>query len=85
MKVLHSNLLVKPLPKDKAGKIVMPDTVQDEWHRGEVIDVGLKVEAEIEVGDVVIYPPPPPHLGEYPTVGNDGYIIIGDNMALAKE
>ena len=41
MRMLKSNLLVKPLTKEQLGKIVMPDSVDfDEWSRGEVMAVG---------------------------------------------
>lgn len=85
MKPLQKNILVKRLTLDQLGKIVMPDSVQDDWFRGKVISVGPDVEGEIEVDDVVIFPPPPPHLREYPTVGDEGYIILSENMILAKE
>ena len=86
MKPLQKNILVKQLTHDQLGKIVLPDSVQDEWLRGKVIGVGYRCDGEIEVGDVIIFPPAPPHLGGvYPTVGDEGYIIISENMALAKE
>lgn len=82
---LQKNILVRKLTRDQLGKIVMPDSVQDDWFRGKVISVGPDVEGEIKIDDVVIFPPPPPHLGEYPTVGDEGYIILSENMILAKE
>ena len=85
MKPTYKNIIVKQLSKDQLGKIVMPDVVQDVWLRGKVIRVGPKVEEDINEGDIVIFPPAPPHLGDYPTVGNDGYIIISENMILALE
>jgi len=85
MKPTYKNIIVKQLSKDQLGKIVMPDVVQDVWLRGKVIRVGPKVEENINEGDIVIFPPPPPHLGAYPIIGNDGYIIISENMVLALE
>ena len=85
MKPTYKNIIVKQLSKDQLGKIVMPDVVQDVWLRGKVIRVGPKVEEDINEGDIVIFPPAPPHLGDYPTVGDDGYIIISENMILALE
>ena len=85
MKPLQKNILVKKLTLDQSGKIVMPDSVENEWFRGKVISVGPDVEGDIGEGDIVIFPPPPPHLGEYPTVGDEGYIILSENMILAKE
>ena len=85
MVALHKNLLIKLLTCDQLGKIVMPDSVEDTWLRGEVMGVGPDVESDIKEGDVVIFPPPPPHLGVYPVVGVEEWIIISENMALAKE
>lgn len=85
MKPLHKNLLIEQLTREQLGKIVLPDSVEDDWKRGRVISVGPKVEENINEGDIVIFPPPPPHLGEYPVIGDEGYIIISENMVLAKE
>ena len=85
MKPTYKNIIVEKLTKDQLGKIVMPDVVQDDWFRGRVISVGPKVEEDINEGDIVIFPPPPPHLGDYPVIGDDGYIIISENMILALE
>ncbi len=85
MKCLHRNLLIEQLTREQLGKIVLPDSVEDDWLRGRVIGVADKVEEDIKEGDIVIFPPPPPHLGEYPVIGDDGYIIISENMVLAKE
>lgn len=85
MKPLHKNLLVEQLTREQLGKIVLPDSVEDDWKRGKVISVGPRVEEDINEGDVVIFPPPPPHLGEYPVIGDEGYIIISENMVLAIE
>jgi len=82
---LHKNILVKKLTREQLGKIVMPDSVGDDWFRGKVIGVGPKVEEDIKEGDIVIFPPPPPHLGDYPTIGDEGFIILSENMILAKE
>ena len=85
MKPLQKNILVKKLTREQLGKIVLPESVEDDWLRGKVVSVGPDVEGEIEVDDVVIFPPPPPHLGVYPTVGDEGYIILSENMILALE
>lgn len=104
MKPLHKNLLIEQLTREQLGKIVLPDSVQDDWLRGRVVAVGPEItklpikandprfdinnftsEAVIKVGDVVIFPPAPPHLGEYPIIGDEGYIILSENMILAIE
>ena len=85
MKPLHKNILVKQLSKEQLGQIVLPDSVEDDWLRGKVISVGYQTDGEIVVDDIVIFPPPPPHLGAYPIIGDEGYIILSENMILAKE
>jgi len=101
LRPLHKNILVEKLTREQLGKIVLPDSVQDDWLRGRVIATGpdisnidipptkdgglIKVEPAIKVGDIVIYPPAPPHLGDYPVIGDDGYIILSENMILAIE
>ena len=85
MRILHKGLLIEKLTREQLGKIVLPDSVQDDWFRGGVISIGPDIEQDIKVGDIVIFPPPPPHLGEYPVIGDDGYIIISENMVLAIE
>lgn len=82
--MLHNNVLVKRLSKEQLGKIVMPDSVQDEWHRGKVIAIGPKVE-NIKVNDTVVYLAPPPHVGEFPKVDIDGNIVITDTYICAIE
>ena len=85
MKILHKGLLVEKLTREQLGKVILPDVVEDDWFRGKVISIGPDIEQDIKVGDIVIFPPPPPHLGEYPTIGDDGYVIISENMVLAIE
>jgi len=85
MRPTYKNIIVEKLTKEQLGKIVLPDSVEDDWKRGRVISVGPKVEEDINEGDVVIFPPAPPHLGDYPTIGDEGYIIISENMVLALE
>ena len=85
MRPLHKNLLVRQLTREQLGKIVLPESVVDEWCRGKVIKVGPTVE-DIKVEDVVVFPPPHPSMGSaYPTIGDEGYIIISENMVLAIE
>lgn len=83
MRPLHKNILTKQLTREQLGKIVLPESVQDDWLRGEVIKLGPDIEQDIMVGDIVIFPPAPPHLGEYPTIGDEGYLILSENMVLA--
>ncbi len=85
MRILHKGLLVEKLTRQQLGKVVLPDSVEDDWFRGKVISIGPDIEQNIKVGDIAIFPPPPPHLGEYPTIGDDGYVIISENMVLAIE
>lgn len=86
MMPLHKNILIEQLTRQQLGKVVLPDSVADDWFRGRVISVGPRVEEDIKEGDIVIFPPAPPHLGgQYPTIGDDGYIILSENMILALE
>lgn len=86
VKMLMMNVLVKPMTKEQLGKIVLPSTVEDEWHRGKVISLGPKVDGDIKVGDIIVYPPAPPHMGgQYPTVGNEKYIIIPEPIIWAVD
>ena len=85
MRPLHKNLLIEQLTREQLGKIVLPDSVVDDWLRGRVISIGPDIEQDIKVGDIVIFPPPPPHLGDYPVIGDESYVIISENMVLALE
>ncbi len=99
--MLKSNLLVKKLTKEQLGKIVTPDSVEDDWVRGEVIAVGPEIstmdvvtpildmptesEPQIKVGDTIIFPPLTPYGNPHPAVGCDGYIIIPETYVWAIE
>ena len=43
MRMLKSNLLVEKLTKTQLGKVILPDSVEDEWVRGKVIGVGPEI------------------------------------------
>ena len=101
MRMLKSNLLVKKLTKKQLGKVVLPDSVEDEWVRGKVMGVGPEIstmevttpsthkltysEPQIKIGDVVIFPPLTPYGNPHPEVGSDGYIIIPETYIWAVE
>ena len=101
MRMLKSNLLVKKLTKEQLGKVVLPDSVEDEWVRGKVIGVGPEVSTmesvaptlgspsvslpQIKIGDVVIFPPLTPYGNPHPAVGSEGYIIIPETYIWAIE
>lgn len=96
MRMLKSNLLIKKLTKTKLGKVVLPDSVEDDWVRGEVMGVGPEIstegltlgtkdEPQIKVGDIIIFPPLTPYGNPHPTVGSDGYIIIPETYVWAIE
>lgn len=95
MKMLKSNLLVKKLTKEQLGKVVLPDSVEDEWVRGEVMGVGPDIstielsttqrELQIKIGDIIIFPPLTPYGNPHPVVGSDGYIIIPETYVWAIE
>lgn len=92
MKMLRNNILVEKLSKEQRGAILMPDNVKDDWQRGKVVGIGSgttmfgnKVEMEVEVGDIIVFPPSP--YGSYPTIIVDGYerIILTEDAVWAVE
>lgn len=94
MRMLKSNLLVEKLTKAQLGKVVLPDSVEDEWVRGKVMGVGPEIstmggltdsEPQIKIGDVVIFPPLTPYGNPHPAVGSEGYIIIPETYIWAIE
>ena len=86
MKLLQDNLMVEQLTREQLGKIVLPESVKDSWLRGRVIQRGVGCESEIVEGDLIIFAPAPPHLGgEYPTIGDEGYIIIPEQIVWGIE
>ena len=84
MRMLKDNILVQPLSKEQLGKVVLPDSVEDVWKRGKVIQVGPDVQGNIKPDDILIFPPFF-YGGPYPQVGNDGYIIVQENVIWAIE
>jgi co-chaperonin GroES (HSP10) len=91
MRVLRDNILVKKLEREQLGKIVLPDSVQDEWSRGEVYGVGPGVysygkliKPDIKVGDIVIFPSQQMGMS-LPPVGDNELLIIPEKMILAIE
>lgn len=86
MRVLRDNLLVKELMREQIGKIVLPESVPDDWCRGEVKGVGPgslditgeRIEMEVKVGDIVVFPPS--RAGIYPTV-----LVEGENLIILPE
>ena len=82
MRLLRDNILVRPLAKAQIGKIIMPDVVEDDWRRGEVLavgpglwDSGKRVPLDVEVGDIIIFMPMPGG-GKFPSVTVDGEDLI---------
>jgi len=78
MKMLRDTILVRKIAKEKTSKIVMPDTIQDDWWRGEVKEIGKgaydnngnRIKPEVKVGDIVVFLPP--KYETYPVVNVDG-------------
>lgn len=84
MKMLKDNILVKPLSKEQLGKVVLPESVEDLWKRGEVLQLGPDVQGDIKIGDILIFPPY--FYGQpYPEIGNEGHIIVQENIIWAIE
>ena len=91
MRVLRDNILVKKLEKEQLGKIVIPDSVEDDWSRGEVYGVGPGVyqngkliKPDLKVGDIVVFPSQQMGMS-LPPVGDDELLIIPEKMILAVE
>jgi len=97
MKVLRDNLLVKELKKEQLGKVIVPDSVPDDYARGKVIKAGpgdidtsgRRIELDVKEGDVIVFPPPMGGApgGKYPHVNVDGesLIIIPERLVWAIE
>lgn len=79
MRVLRDNILVKPLEREQLGSVIVPNSVEDEWKRGEVIQIGPEVKGEINEGDIIIFPPFL-YGTDYHKVGNNGYIIVPEKI-----
>lgn len=82
MRMLRDNVLVKEIKKKQQGKIVMPDVIEDDWMRGEVVEVGdgiinnggERIPVEVRKGDRVVFPQSP--RGRYPAVNIDGEDLL---------
>jgi len=97
MKVLRDNLLVKELAREQLGKIVVPNSVPDDYCRGKVVGVGLgdidtagnRIKLEVKVDDIIVFPPPMGGApgGKYPHVNVDGedLIIMPERLVWAVE
>ena len=91
MRVLRDNILVKKLEKEQLGKVIIPDSVEDDWSRGEVYGVGPGVyqngkliAPDLKVGDIVVFPSQQMGMS-LPPVGDDELLIIPEKMILAVE
>lgn len=84
IRMLKDNLLVKPVPREQIGQIILPNSVPDDWCRGVVRAVGPGlpnfqgeiVPVDIAIGEIVIYPPSRMEVG-YPTV-----LVQGENLII---
>lgn len=84
MRVLRTNLLVKKLAREQSGAVLVPDSIQDDWVRGEVLSLGPDVKGDIKVGNIVIFPPFM-YGREYPEIGEEGQWIIPEELIWAVE
>jgi co-chaperonin GroES (HSP10) len=84
MKVLRDNLLIKKLSKEQLGKIILPESFQDDWLRGEVVQVGPDVKGCILPGQIAIFPPNPMG-GNYPSIGEESQMVIPEKFIWAIE
>jgi chaperonin GroES len=93
IKMLKDTVLVKKIAKEQTSNILMPDSVVDDWERGEVMAVGKgaydmnqkRVKMEVKVGDIVIFLPA--KYSAYPIVNVDGEecIILSESNIAAIE
>lgn len=92
IRMLKDTVLIKKVAKEQVGALVMPESIKDDWERGEVVAVGSGrwdgekyVALEVEVGDVVIYLPS--RMGSFPVVNVDGEdcIILSETNIAAVE
>lgn len=83
--MLRESVLIKVLPKKQKSTLVMPENFKEDWYRGRVLLVGPKVE-DIEVDDIVIFPPS--FRGVWPTIiddNNEEAIILPEKDIWAIE
>lgn len=95
MKMLRDNLLVKELKKEQLGKVILPESVKDDWLRGKVIavgpgnkgDDGKYIKPDVKKGDTVVFTPPSVYGGAYPVlnVGGEELLILPEKMIWAVE
>lgn len=93
MRVLRDNLLVKELKREQLGKVIMPDSIPDDYSRGKVIKVGPgdidtagnRIELDVKVGDIIVFPPA--RGGQYPqvNVGGESLTILPERLVWAVE
>jgi len=85
------------LEREQTGTVIIPNSVPDDYCRGEVIEVGpgdidtsgQRIKMDVIVGDVVLFPPPMGGApgGKYPCVNVEGesFIILPERLVWAVE
>ena len=81
--VLNENIQIVPIKEEKKkNRIIIAQTTKEKEAKGTVISVGSDVEADIKVGDIVVYNP---HLiGHEMRVGEEETIIINYKAIYGK-
>ena len=75
---LGKNILIKVVPKEKKGVVIVPDNQGEPYH-AQVIDVGAKVDLEIAVNDMLLMVP---FSGSKISLQDDGYLLVTERDIL---
>lgn len=93
MRVLKDNVLVKALPRQQVGDIIIPESAGTNQLRATVVVVGPgcrkhgeQIQPDVKVGDVVIVSSSI-GLGGHSivSIGGEDHMIISENYILAVE
>lgn len=79
IKPIGTNILVKHLPKEKSGRLVLVN-VHEKNFTAEVVAIGRKVDPEIKIGDHILFDRKSRNVwdledGEYLTVDEEDILI----------
>lgn len=74
IKPIGKNILVKVKPPEKKP-LILTAAVNDEPFQATVMDIGIKAELEISVGDVLLLVP---YCGSKISKEDDGFLLISE-------
>ena len=89
IKPLLDRVVVKKLPNESTGGIVLPDNVEDKVSRGEVVAIGpgrrgdnnAVIPMSVKVGDKVLFEK---HLGQKVKTGNLDVVVLYESELIGK-